>query len=97
MALTDNVLEANVTAYNGAQPVTINGRVWNPGPRFTGSIELRGEKIPFDDRLYAAMLKPRSREMLRSLDPRGTFSFYTRLWRDDPQIRATCTRICSSR
>ncbi len=87
LALTGNVLDAQITGHSGSLPVMLSGRFFNPGPQFTGSIEIRGEKIPFDEPLYAALLKPRSREMLRSLDPRGTFSFYTRLWRDNPQVR----------
>ena len=87
LSLTENVLGVAITAYAGPQPVSLTGRFVNPGPQFTGSIKISGQKIPFDERLYAAMLKPRSREMMRLLDPHGTFNFHTRIWRDDPQIR----------
>ena len=87
LRLEDKVLDVGITAYSGAQPITLSGRFWNPGPGYTGAIEMRGEKIPFDRRLYSAILKPKSREVLQSLDPQGTFNFHAQLWRDDPRIR----------
>ncbi len=87
MTLRDNVLDVALVAHSGAQPVTLNGRFWNPGPQFTGSISIRGDKIQFDEKLFAALLKPKSRDALRSLNPRGTFNFDAHLKRDDPRIR----------
>lgn len=87
MTLRDNVLDVAIVAHSGIQPVTINGRIWNPGPGFTGSIDIQGDKIQFDEKLFAAVLKPKSRDALRSLNPRGTFNFFARLRRDDPRIR----------
>jgi hypothetical protein len=37
MTLRDNVLDVAIVAHSGIQPVTINGRIWNPGPGFTGA------------------------------------------------------------
>ncbi len=87
LALRGQVLDVQITAHSGSLPVTLSGQFLNPGPWFTGSIVVRGEKLPFDERLYAALVKPRTRDMLRSLDPRGTFGFSMRLWRDNPQVR----------
>ncbi len=71
----------------GGTPVTLNGSFANPGPQFTGWIEIQGDRIQFDEKLFAALLKPKARETLRSLNPRGTFKVYSKVWRDDPQIR----------
>ena len=87
LTLRDNVLDVAILAHSGAQPVTLKGRFLNPGPQFTGWIELQGDKIQFDEKLFAALLKPKSREALRSLNPHGTFNFHVHLQRDDPRIR----------
>jgi hypothetical protein len=86
LSLRDNVLDVAMVAQSGAQPVTLNGRFLNPGPQFTGWIDIQGDKIQFDEKLFAALLKPKSRETLRSLNPHGTFNFLARLRRDDPRI-----------
>jgi hypothetical protein len=87
LALDDNVLDVAITAHSGPQPVTIKGQILNPGPQFTGKVEIQAERIPFDDKLYAALLKPKSRDTLRSLNPHGTFNVHATLWRDDPRVR----------
>ncbi len=71
----------------GGVPVTLTGKFNNPGPQYTGWIEIHGDTIQFDEKLFAALLKPKARETLRSLNPRGTFKIAARLWRDDPTIR----------
>lgn len=89
LTLSGTTLDINVVAYSGAQPVTLKGTFQNPGPQYTGAIEIWGEKIQFDEKLFAAVIKPKSRETLRALTPRGTFDFHARLWRDpdDPLPR----------
>jgi len=85
--LADNVLSISIVGHSGIQPVTLRGSFRNPGPQFTGSIEIFGDKLQFDERLFGAILKPKARETLRSLNPReGTFNVYARIWRDDPRI-----------
>jgi hypothetical protein len=89
LTLQNKVLDVAMTAFAGAQPVSLNGRFWNPGAHFTGWMEIQGNNIPFDEKLFTALLvKPKAHETLRALDPReGTFNFITKLWRDDPQAR----------
>ena len=88
LSMQDKVLSVAMTSYAGAQPVSISGSFLNPGPKFTGWIEVQADKITLDDKLFAAVLNPKSRETLVSLNPSGTFNVFTRLWRDDPSIRA---------
>ncbi len=89
LTLQNNELDVNLVAFSGAQPVTLKGEFFNPGPEYTGSIEIWGEKIQFDETLFAAILKPKSRDAVRSLNPHGTFDFHTQLWRqpNDPLPR----------
>jgi len=88
LTLNGNRAHVDLVAYSGAQPVTLKGTFHDPGPRFTGQIEIRGDKIPFDEKLFAALLiKPKAHETIRSLQPQGTFNFKTTLWREDPRIK----------
>ncbi len=84
----EGVREPDLAAQKrGGAPVTLRGSFSNPGPQYTGWIEIQSDRIQFDEKLFAALLKPKARETLRSLNPRGTFKIAARLWRDDPQIR----------
>ncbi len=88
LTLDGNKADVELVSYSGAQPVTLKGKFRDPGPSFTGQIEIRGDKIPFDEKLFAAMMvKPKAHETIRSLHPQGTFNFKTTLWRDDPRVR----------
>ncbi len=82
-----NRLLLNLTAYAGGRPVKIDGEFFNPGPEFTGGVELHGENVPFDQNLYAAMTaaQPKSSAVVQSLNPAGTFNFWVRNQRNDPQ------------
>ena len=61
----------------------MNADIAHPGPNFTGWIEARGDNIPLDEKLLAA-LNDINRPVLRSLNPQGTINFFARSWRDDP-------------
>jgi hypothetical protein len=89
LSLRHQQLEVNLVAFSGAQPVTLKGSFQNPGPQYTGSMEIWGEKIQFDEKLFAGILKEKSRRAVRSLNPKGTFDFHCRLWRapNDPLPR----------
>jgi len=82
-----NVLSIAMTAYTGPQPVSLNGTFHNPGRDFTGWIDIQGDKLPFDERLFGAVLKPQSHDALVSLNPTGTFNIFARFRRDDPRVR----------
>jgi hypothetical protein len=83
----DAVRASDGSPLRSGAPVTFNGRFYNPGPRFTGSIDIKADRIQFDEKLFAALLKPKARETLRSLRPHGTFRVETTLWRQDPNRR----------
>ncbi len=79
-------LDLSALAFAGPQPVSIAGNFSDPGPNFTGSIEISGEKLPIDDRLFAAVLNPKAHQTLVALNPAGTLNLNARLWRDDPHM-----------
>jgi hypothetical protein len=83
LKFNDQKLTAELTAYSGARPIRLNADIARPGPNFTGWIEARGDNIPLDEKLLAA-LNDINRPVLRSLNPQGTFNFFMRSWRDDP-------------
>lgn len=87
LSLRDDVVSVAMTSFAGPQGVSINGSFLNPGPRFRGWIEIQADKIALDDKLFAAVLEPRSRETLVSVNPRGTFNVFAKLSRDDPNVR----------
>ena len=81
-----NKLALNLLAFAGNRPVKIDGDFVNPGPEFTGAVELHGENLPLDQNLYAAMLaaQPKSSEVVQSLNPTGTFNFWVRTEKIEP-------------
>jgi hypothetical protein len=87
LSLRDNVLSVAMTGYAGPQPVSFSGSFYNPGPQFTGWIEIQGDKIALDDKLFAAVLNPKSRDTLVALNPAGTINVFAKLWREDPNVR----------
>ena len=80
-------LNVSLVAFAGPQPVTLTGQFLNPGPKFTGAIDIQVDKVAIDDKLFEAVLKRKSHDTLVSLNPTGTFNLYARFWRDDPNIR----------
>jgi len=89
MTLRNDVLDVGITAFSGTQPVRFDGKFLNPGPQYTGWIEIRAEQIAIDEKLFAALaVKPKTYNALRSLKPRdGTVDVFSRLSRTDPRIR----------
>ncbi len=81
--LKDDRLKAVVTAYGGSQPVRLTAEVAHPFSNPTGWFEAKGDDIQLDEPLLAA-LPEKPREVVRSLDPRGTVNVYLRMWRDKP-------------
>ena len=79
-------LNLSALAFAGPQPVSIAGNFRNPGPHFTGSIDISGEKLPIDAKLFAAVLNPKAHQTLVDLNPAGTLNLNARLWRDDPRV-----------
>ncbi len=81
VTLRDNHLSMDLKAFAGGRPIKIDAEVDDPGPRFTGAVVVRGENMPVEPNLLAA-LKPKPQEILRSLNPVGTFDFLMRVLRD---------------
>ena len=86
MKLIDNHMTLDLLGYAATQPIRVVGRFDNPGDRFTGEIAIAGKNIPFDQNLLAALPK-KQREVLRSLNPGGTFDFELHNRRDDPNAK----------
>lgn len=84
LTLKDNALQANLTAYSGSQPVRIDARIQQPLTGPVGEVKVHAEQAPLDETLLSA-LPPKSREVVRSLNPHGTIQrFDGRFWRDHP-------------
>jgi hypothetical protein len=86
VGLTNDRLQMNLTAYSGGEPVRLTGESVHPFSEPTGWFEAKGDGIPLDESLLAA-LPEKSSEVVRALQPRGTVNFYLRMWRDKPQDR----------
>ena len=71
LELKDDLLKVNLTAYGGSQPVRLAAEVAHPLSGPTGWFEAKGDDIQLDEALIAA-LPEKPREVVRSLDPRGT-------------------------
>ncbi len=84
VVLKDDLLTAKMTALAGSQPVDITAEISRPLSAPTGWFEARGDEVPVDETLVSA-LPEKSREVVTSLDPRGRFGFYVRMWRDAPE------------
>jgi AsmA-like C-terminal region len=85
-ANAQNRLVLDLMGFAGGRQVKIDGEFFNPGPQFTGGVELRGENLPIDQNLYDAMrtTQPKPSEVVQSLNPAGTFNFWVRMERQDP-------------
>lgn len=71
----------------GGQVVQCRADVQEPGPDFTGWIEVNSEgAIPLDDKLLAAMEAPAQR-IVRAFRPRGAASFQARFHREAGEER----------
>lgn len=81
--LRNDVLTAQLTGYTGSQPIRVEVEVHRPFSGSYGWLKARGDDIPLDEKLLAALPKP-TRAVVRSLEPRGTIHFAGRLWRDQP-------------
>ena len=76
---SDVSLRLSATA--GSQPMRLTGEFHNPGPQFTGWIEIEGNSIAVDDKLVAA-LPDKPRDVVRSMHPQGSVNVFARMWRD---------------
>jgi len=86
VTLKDDVLTVDLTAYSGSEPVRLSGRIFHPLSGPSGVFEAAGDNLELDEKLFRALeaFDPRSCEVVRSLEPRGTVGFSLELWRDRP-------------
>ncbi|MDX1945165.1 MAG: AsmA-like C-terminal region-containing protein, partial [Pirellulaceae bacterium] len=65
----------------GSQTVQCRAEVRQPGPNFTGWVEVQSEgPLAIDERMIAA-LDPKAQKIIRAFRPRGSFSFQSLLQR----------------
>lgn len=84
--LKDNRLQVDLTATASGQDVKIRGDVFHPGADFTGWVEFGCQQpIPLDEKLLAALVDPKARDVVRSLRPSGTLAVQGRFERTDPR------------
>lgn len=77
LTLRNHVLKADLRAYSEGEEIRLVGELKNPGDEANGWIEVRGDNLRLDEKLFLA-LDPRPREVVRSLHPRGTFNLSMR-------------------
>jgi hypothetical protein len=87
VTLADDVLQADLTASSGNQLVRVRANWRHPLSAPVGSLEIKGNDLPLDEKLLAA-LPERSRAVARALDLRGTVSFQYNLWRQSPEEKS---------
>ncbi len=82
LRLVDGHATIDMTAYAAGQRVAITGRFENPGEHYTGDLDVRGDNVPFDENLFSA-IQEKPREVIRALNPSGTFNFVMKSHRED--------------
>ncbi|MBN2291458.1 MAG: AsmA-like C-terminal domain-containing protein [Pirellulales bacterium] len=90
--LKDKILTADLTGYSGNNPIQVQAELIDPlgaaknSIPAQGSVEIYGEHIPLDSKLFAAIkeFNIRSHTTLCRLDPHGSVGFHAKLWRDAP-------------
>jgi hypothetical protein len=86
ITLRDNLLECEgLEARAGLCPVSIRGRIAQPGPNYTGWVEVAtGSPIMIDPKLIDA-LPAASRRVVMSMNPQGSATLWARFERLSPQ------------
>ena len=84
--LTQGAIVVRLRTIGGGQTIHCRADIRNPGPNFTGWIEVHSDgPVPIDDKLLAAMELPAQR-VVRSFRPRGAVSFQGRFQRDPTEM-----------
>ncbi|HEX7378718.1 MAG TPA: AsmA-like C-terminal region-containing protein [Pirellulales bacterium] len=79
IGLVGNLLKMDLKAFAEGEEVRIFGEFRDPGPKAVGRVNLHGDNIRLDEKLFLA-LNERGRRIVRSLNPRGTFNFNYDFW-----------------
>lgn len=77
--LVNNAIKIDLRAFTEGEEVRIFGQFNNPGPQAVGAVNVRGDNIRLDEKLFLA-LSENGRRIIRSLNPRGTFNVSFDLW-----------------
>lgn len=80
--LKDRVLHVKLRAFSQGEQVRVTAQYKNPGVHARGWAEVRADNLRLDEKLFLA-LKDQSRRVVRSLNPRGTFNAFFRVWHGD--------------
>ena len=89
VSLRDDALEIHLAAYSGNQQIRIDGQLQGPLSAPTGSIDIKGEDLPLDTKLFDA-LPERCRTSPGARSPRDNQLFST------PPVAAIGRRAVSS-
>src|SRR5262249_45085827 len=82
VVLKPDYLSLRLKTSGGGRVIACRAEIQQPGPKFTGWVELESEgAIPIDDKLLAAM-DPATRNVVWSFRPRGSASFFGRCERE---------------
>lgn len=79
LELADRVLKLDLKAYTEGEEVRIFGQFRNPGAEAVGRVNISGNHIRLDEKLFLA-LSDGGRRIVRSLNPRGTMNVSFDLW-----------------
>ena len=80
--LKQNVLTVRLRTLAGSQVINMRAEIRQPGPDFTGWVDMQSHgALPIDEKLVAA-LDSKGQRLVRMFQPRGGVSFHARFHRD---------------
>ncbi len=77
--LKSNLLTIDLKGFTEGEQVRVLGQYRNPGAQAIGWLNVRGDNIRLDEKLFLA-LNDNCRRIVRSLNPRGTFNVSFDVW-----------------
>ncbi|MCH5376268.1 MAG: hypothetical protein JJ992_20040, partial [Planctomycetes bacterium] len=85
ISLKQDQLAIRLQAAAGSQTVNITGAIRQPGEAGAGWVEIACERpIPLDEKLLDAVIDPKAKDVIRSLNPGGTLAMVGRFERRQP-------------
>ncbi len=78
------LVDLDVTAYGGGQPLHITGQVFDPKAGAAGWAQITGENVEVDEAMIAANPNDTCRAVIRELNPSGRFHVTWRIDRAQP-------------
>ncbi|HEV3340848.1 MAG TPA: AsmA-like C-terminal domain-containing protein [Pirellulales bacterium] len=77
--LKDKLVTIDLKAFTEGELVRVQGQYHNPGAQAVGWLNVRGDNVRLDEKLFLA-LTDNCRRIVRSLNPRGTFNVAFDVW-----------------